>query len=62
MLYQIYETQRAFIEPFAGFAQAASKAYSNPGSAWSSSPLSQRMAAGLDLVYRLSKDYEKPEL
>jgi poly(3-hydroxybutyrate) depolymerase len=61
MLYQIYETQRAFIEPFAGFAQAASKAYSNPGSAWSSSPLSQRMAAGLDLVYRLSKDYEKPE-
>ena len=61
MLYQIYETQRAFIEPFAGFAQAASKAYSSPGSAWSSSPLSQRMAAGLDLVYRLSKDYEKPE-
>ena len=61
MLYQIYETQRAFIEPFAGFAQAASRAYSNPGSAWSSSPLSQRMAAGLDLVYRLSKDYEKPE-
>ncbi len=61
MLYQIYETQRAFIEPFAGFAQAASKAYSSPGSAWSSSPVSQRMAAGLDLVYRLSKDYEKPE-
>ena len=61
MLYQIYETQRAFIEPFAGFAQAASRAYSSPGSAWSSSPLSQRMAAGLDLVYRLSKDYEKPE-
>ena len=61
MLYQIYETQRAFIEPFAGFAQAASRAYSNPGSVWSASPLSQRMAAGLDLVYRLSKDYEKPE-
>ena len=61
MLYQIYETQRAFIEPFAGFAQAASKAYSSPGSAWSSSPLSQRMAASLDLVYRLGKDYEKPE-
>ena len=61
MLYQIYETQRAFIEPFAGFAQAASRAYSSPGSVWNSSPLSQRMAAGLDLVYRLSKDYEKPE-
>ena len=61
MLYQIYETQRAFIEPFAGFAQAASKAYSSPGSAWSSSPLSQRISASLDLVYRLGKDYEKPE-
>jgi hypothetical protein len=30
MLYQIYETQRSLMEPFADFAQAASKLYSNP--------------------------------
>ena len=30
MLYQIYETQRALIEPFADFVQATSKLYSNP--------------------------------
>ena len=30
MLYQIYEAQRSLMEPFADFAQAASKLYSNP--------------------------------
>lgn len=61
MLYQIYEMQRAMVEPFADFAQAASKFYNNPRSVFSQVPLAQRMAAGFNLMYRLGKDYEKPE-
>lgn len=60
MLYQIYETQRSLMEPFADFAQAASKLYSNPLSPLAQAPLAQRVAAGYDLAYRLGKDYEKP--
>lgn len=61
MLYQIYEAQRSLMEPFADFAQAASKLYSNPLSPFGQHPLAQRMSAAYDLVYRLGKDYEKPE-
>jgi len=61
MLYQLYETQRSLMEPFTDFAQAASKLYSNGVSPLSQTPLAQRMAAGYDLLYRLGKDYEKPE-
>jgi poly(3-hydroxybutyrate) depolymerase len=60
MLYQLYEAQRSLMEPFADFAQAASKLY-GAGAAFSQLPMSQRMAAGYDLLYRLGKDYEKPE-
>ncbi len=60
MLYQIYETQRALMEPFADFAQAASKLYSNPLSPLGKNAMSQRVSAGYDLLYRLGKDYEKP--
>ncbi len=61
MLYQIYETQRSLMEPFADFAQAASKMYSNPLSPFGQNPFAQRVSAGYDLMYRLGKDYEKPE-
>lgn len=61
MLYQIYETQRSLMEPFADFAQAASKLYSNPLSPFGQNPFAQRISAGYDLLYRLGKDYEKPE-
>jgi poly(3-hydroxybutyrate) depolymerase len=60
MLYQIYEAQRSLMEPFADFAQAAAKLYSNPLSPFGQNPMAQRMAAGYDLAYRLGKDYEKP--
>jgi poly(3-hydroxybutyrate) depolymerase len=60
MLYQFYEAQRSLMEPFADFAQAASKLY-GPGAVWGQLPMAQRMAAGYDLLYRLGKDYEKPE-
>ncbi|MFZ9511353.1 MAG: polyhydroxyalkanoate depolymerase [Burkholderiaceae bacterium] len=61
MLYQIYEAQRSLMEPFADFAQAASKLYSNPLSPFGQTPAAQRISAGYDLLYRLGKDYEKPE-
>ncbi|MDI9332641.1 MAG: polyhydroxyalkanoate depolymerase [Alphaproteobacteria bacterium] len=60
MLYQIYETQRSLMEPFADFARAASKLYSNPLSPLGQTSFSQRMSAACDLMYRLGKDYEKP--
>nr|WP_315428357.1 polyhydroxyalkanoate depolymerase [uncultured Albidiferax sp.] len=60
MLYQIYETQRSLMEPFADFAQAAAKLYGSSQSPFGKNTLSQRMSAGYDLLYRLGKDYEKP--
>ncbi len=61
MLYQFYEAQRALLSPFADFASASSRLYSNPTSPLAKMPGSQRMSAGLDLMNRLAKDYEKPE-
>jgi poly(3-hydroxybutyrate) depolymerase len=60
MLYQLYESQRALLSPFSEFASAASKLYSHPLSAFSHHPASTRVAAGLDLMHRLAKEYEKP--
>jgi poly(3-hydroxybutyrate) depolymerase len=61
MLYQIYEAQRSLMEPFADFAQAAAKVCSNPMSPMGQNPFSQRISATYDLMYRLGKDYEKPQ-
>lgn len=61
MLYHIYETQRALLSPFSEFASAAAKLYSHPLSPFAHVPLSDRVAAGLDLMHRLCKEYEKPE-
>ncbi len=61
MLYQIYDTQRSLMEPFADLAQTASKVFSNPLLPFSHMPLAQRISAAYDLIYRLGKDYIKPE-
>ena len=61
MLYQLYETQRSIMEPFAELAQAASKLYSNPLNPVAQTPLAQRVSAGYALLHRLGKDYVKPE-
>ncbi|RZA25932.1 MAG: polyhydroxyalkanoate depolymerase, partial [Proteobacteria bacterium] len=60
MLYQFYEAQRSLMEPFADFALAVSKMYSNPMTPIGQSPFAQRISAGYDLLHRLGKDYEKP--
>jgi poly(3-hydroxybutyrate) depolymerase len=61
MLYQWYETQRAFMAPFSEFASASAKLYNHPLSPFVHTPMAQRISAGLDLMHRLAKDYEKPE-
>ncbi|MBQ0936792.1 polyhydroxyalkanoate depolymerase [Ideonella paludis] len=61
MLYQLYETQRALMAPFSEFASASAKLYSHPLSPFTHTPMAQRVSAGLDLMHRLAKDYEKPE-
>ncbi len=60
MLYQLYETQRAMLAPFSEFASASAKLYTHPLSPFAHTPLAQRVAAGLDLMHRLAKEYEKP--
>ena len=61
MLYQLYETQRAMMSPFSEFASASAKLYNHPLSPFTHTPLAQRMSAGLDLMHRLAKEYEKPK-
>ena len=61
MLYQLYEAQRSLMEPFADFALASSKMLGNPVSPLAQNPLVQRLSASYDLMYRLGKDYVKPE-
>jgi poly(3-hydroxybutyrate) depolymerase len=60
MLYQLYESQRALMSPFAEFASASSKLYSHPLSPFTHVPMAQRLAASFDLMHRLAKEYEKP--
>jgi poly(3-hydroxybutyrate) depolymerase len=61
MLYQLYETQRALMSPFAEFASASSKLYSHPLSPFAHAVGSERISAGFDLLHRLTKEYEKPQ-
>lgn len=61
MLYQLYETQRALMSPFSEFASASSKLYNHPLSPFTHTPMAQRVSAGLDLMHRLAKEYEKPQ-
>jgi poly(3-hydroxybutyrate) depolymerase len=60
MLYQLYETQRALMAPFSEFASASAKLYNHPLSPFTHTPMAQRVSAGLGLMHRLAKEYEKP--
>ena len=61
MLYQLYESQRALLSPFSEFASASSKLYNHPLSPFTHLPMAQRVSAGLELMHRLAKEYEKPQ-
>ena len=61
MLYDIREAQRAFLNPLSNWADSMSRLYTNPYSPLAYSPFARRISAGLELVHRLGKEYEKPE-
>lgn len=61
MLYQFHELNRTFLNPLIRWAEASAKLFTNPVSPLAHTPFSQRIAAGYELMYRLGKDYEKPE-
>jgi poly(3-hydroxybutyrate) depolymerase len=61
MLYQLHELNRAFLNPLMQWAETSAKLFSDPVSPLAHTPFAQRIAAGYELLYRLGKDYEKPE-
>src|SRR5450759_178972 len=61
MLYQFHEFNRTFMNPLIQWAEASSKLFTNPVSPLAHAPFAQRIAAGYELMYRLGKDYEKPQ-
>ena len=61
MLYQLYEFQRALLNPLTAWAQAVSRSFANPASPLAYVPGATRYSAAYELLYRLGKDYEKPE-
>ena len=61
MLYQLYDWQRAALEPWRAFAQAANELYGHPQSPLSYLPGSRNLAAAFDLMTRLTQRYERPE-
>jgi poly(3-hydroxybutyrate) depolymerase len=61
LLYQFHELWRAGMAPLTYWAEAGAKMYSAPGSWLAAMPEASRVAAGYELLYRIGKDYEKPE-
>jgi len=61
MLYQLYDWQRAALEPWRAFARAANELYGHPDSPLSYLPGSRNVAAAFDLMARLTQRYERPE-
>jgi len=57
----LHEMQRSLMHPLMQWAEASSKLFTNPVSPFAHTPFSQRIAAGYELMYRLGKEYEKPE-
>ena len=60
MLYQLYDWQRAALEPWRLFAQTANEIYGHPDSPLSYLPGSRNVAAAFDLMARLTQRYERP--
>jgi len=61
MLYQLHEFNRAWLNPLVSWSQVSAKLFSSPDSWLSKLPEAHRVAANYELLYRLGKDYEKPE-
>ena len=61
MLYQLHEFNRALLHPLVSWSQASARMFSSPDSWLSRLPEASRVAANYELLYRLGKDYEKPD-
>ena len=61
MLYHLHEFNRALLGPVTHLAEAGARMFSAPGSWLSQVPGAARIAAGYELMYRLGKEYQKPE-
>ena len=60
MLYELREAQRGFLNPLSNWADSMSQLYTHPYSPLSYLPFANRVSAGLELIHRLGKEYEKP--
>jgi len=61
VLYQLYDWQRAALEPWLAVAKAANSFFGHPVSPLAYLPGSRNVAAAFDLVGRLTQRYERPE-
>jgi poly(3-hydroxybutyrate) depolymerase len=61
VIYQLRELNRVMFSPATMLAHASARLFSTPGSWLSQLPGSAGLAAGYELLYRMGKDYEKPE-
>ncbi len=60
MLYQLHDMQRTWLSPLVATAEWGTQLFSSPYSPLAYTPISQRIAANWELIYRLGKEYEKP--
>lgn len=61
MLYHLHEFNRSLLKPASHLAQAVATMFSAPGSWLAHLPGASGVAAGYELLYRLGKEYAKPE-
>jgi poly(3-hydroxybutyrate) depolymerase len=60
VLYQLYDWQRAALEPWRAVARMANDFYAHPVSPLAHLPGSRRVAAAFDLMGRLTQRYDRP--
>jgi poly(3-hydroxybutyrate) depolymerase len=61
MLYQIYDFQKALLQPLTEWAKTTAETFVNPANPISLVPGAERLAASYELLHRLGKEYKKPE-
>jgi poly(3-hydroxybutyrate) depolymerase len=60
VIYQLYEYSRALLAPAESVSEVGARLFSDPRSLWAQVPGASRVAAGYELLYRVSKAYNKP--
>jgi len=61
MFYQWHEFSRTALKPWTLLAEANARAFASDGTWLSHLPGAERISAANELIYRVGKDYEKPE-